>query len=543
MRKIFIILSLLFSLTLTSANTVEVTQEAKITGLYVAFFNRAADQSGLEYWTTTADNVSKEGGDVSSVFKTLSKGFATHPTFTSTYAHLNNEEFVKAIYRNALGRDGDAEGIKYWTDLLDRGMIRSDMVATFVELSMVTDLTPANYPSLSAAELAAAQLRQDLITNKVTVALEFTHQLDTLSNVVDSDNPESDPAYLASIKIISEVNENTTTVVSVQTFLESILYSNDQIGDINSLNQTDPTSTDPIDNADVTPPIITIVGDNPMTTIQGDAYIEFGAMHSDDESGINEDKIIYINNVDTTVIGEYRITYGAIDYAGNSATATRIVNVVTAPPPPGEIVHNGIAYNTITSPYTGRVWLDRNLGASRVCTAYNDSACYGDYYQWGRNTDGHQKSTSAVTNIQATDVNNVGNAFIRGITSSWTSADSNGSIRSANWSNTDGASICPVGFRVPTADEFERELLVDNSADIQNRDDAFNSFLKLPASGLRQYYSGNIYSQGSGGYVWTSTGSGPSYGTSLDWSAFDKKIWYMGDGAGLSVRCLKHPSE
>ncbi len=233
MKKIFIAISLLFSLTITSANAVEVTVEEKITGLYVAYFNRAADQEGLTYWTTTADNVAKEGGDVSSVFKTLSGGFATHPTFTTTYAHLNNEEFVAAIYRNSLGRDGDAEGIAYWTDLLDSGMIRSDMVATFVELSMVTDLTPENYPSLSTEELAAAQLRQDLITNKVTVALAFTHQLGTLSNVVDSDNPESDPAYIASIKIISGVTEVKVTVTCVLDFFESIIGKNDLVGQIN----------------------------------------------------------------------------------------------------------------------------------------------------------------------------------------------------------------------------------------------------------------------------------------------------------------------
>jgi len=232
MKKIFIAISLLLSLTLTSANAVEVSQEAKITGLYVAFFNRAADQKGLDYWTNKAVEVAKQGGDVSSVFKTLSKGFATHPTFTSTYGDLNNQEFVAAIYRNALGRDGDAEGIAYWTDLLDRGMIRSDMVATFVELSMVTDLTPANYPTLSATELAAAQLRQDLITNKVTVALAFTHQLGTLSNVVDSDKPGSDPAYLASIKIISEVTEDAKTVSDAIAFLDSIKENDDPIWDI-----------------------------------------------------------------------------------------------------------------------------------------------------------------------------------------------------------------------------------------------------------------------------------------------------------------------
>ncbi|SFV71390.1 hypothetical protein MNB_SV-13-2041 [hydrothermal vent metagenome] len=46
------------------------------------------------------------------VFKEISKGFSTHPVFTSTYNSLNDEEFVKAIYVNALGREGDSEGNK-----------------------------------------------------------------------------------------------------------------------------------------------------------------------------------------------------------------------------------------------------------------------------------------------------------------------------------------------------------------------------------------------------------------------------------------------
>jgi hypothetical protein len=38
----------------------------------------------------------------------------------------------------------------------------------------------------------------------------------------------------------------------------------------------------------------------------------------------------------------------------------------------------------ITSPKTGRVWLDRNLGATQVATSSFDSAAYGDYYEFGR---------------------------------------------------------------------------------------------------------------------------------------------------------------
>jgi len=47
-----------------------------------------------------------------------------------------------------------------------------------------------------------------------------------------------------------------------------------------------------------------------------------------------------------------------------------------------EITHNGVAYDVVTSPYTSRVWLDRNLGATQVCTSFDDVDCYGDYYQW-----------------------------------------------------------------------------------------------------------------------------------------------------------------
>lgn len=46
---------------------------------------------------------------------------------------------------------------------------------------------------------------------------------------------------------------------------------------------------------------------------------------------------------------------------------------------------------------TGKVWMDRNLGASQVATSSTDIASYGDLYQWGRGTDGHQIRTSGTT--------------------------------------------------------------------------------------------------------------------------------------------------
>ncbi|MFT7002526.1 MAG: hypothetical protein ACJAVW_003569 [Spirosomataceae bacterium] len=48
----------------------------------------------------------------------------------------------------------------------------------------------------------------------------------------------------------------------------------------------------------------------------------------------------------------------------------------------------------VTNPTTGKIWMDRNLGATRVATSSTDAYAYGDLYQWGRATDGHTLRTS-----------------------------------------------------------------------------------------------------------------------------------------------------
>ena len=55
-----------------------------------------------------------------------------------------------------------------------------------------------------------------------------------------------------------------------------------------------------------------------------------------------------------------------------------------------------LAAGDVLSP-TGKIWMDKNLGATQVATSSTDAASYGSLYQWGRNTDGHESRTSAVT--------------------------------------------------------------------------------------------------------------------------------------------------
>jgi len=216
------------------------TIQQKTAGLYAAFFNRAPDYAGLSYWSNKASQAEISGESSSSIIlKELAKGFATHPVFVATYGSLTNQAFVEAIYKNVLGKEGDTQGVAYWSGELDKhdlneneGLSRPDMVATFVDVSLSLSITKENFPSLSEADIQAAQERQDLLVNKVNVSLAFVNELQEKTNVADSQDPQNDPAYLASIEILSKVTADTTTAREAVTYIKSIKNEDDPISKI-----------------------------------------------------------------------------------------------------------------------------------------------------------------------------------------------------------------------------------------------------------------------------------------------------------------------
>jgi hypothetical protein len=98
------------------------------------------------------------------------------------------------------------------------------------------------------------------------------------------------------------------------------------------LNQGEGPSPSP----DRTPPVITLAGDNPMEIVAGSGpYVEpVGTLASDKGTGVTvdvTDDIVITGTVNVDVIGSYRVVYTVTDAAGNTATKTRVVDIVATP--------------------------------------------------------------------------------------------------------------------------------------------------------------------------------------------------------------------
>jgi hypothetical protein len=129
------------------------TNTTTVEQLYIAYFSRPADPKGLTYW----DNVLAADPNGA---QEISANFAASQEYKDTYAGLNNQGVVQAVYENLFGRAGEQAGVDYWTNALNNHTITVDNVVTAIA--------------------AGAQGNDKLVYNgRVAVATSFTAHVDT----------------------------------------------------------------------------------------------------------------------------------------------------------------------------------------------------------------------------------------------------------------------------------------------------------------------------------------------------------------------------
>ncbi len=168
-----------------------------------------------------------------------------------------------------------------------------------------------------------------------TDAFNNTAQVNRTVNVVDTtppvitllgDNPQTIEQGAGYTELDATTSDNSTVTINSTNFTDivgtyTIYYdSTDAFNNTAQVNRT-------VNVVDTTPPVITLLGDNPQTIEQGAGYTELDATTSDNST-------VTINSTNfTDIVGTYTIYYDSTDAFNNTAQVNRTVNVVDTTPP------------------------------------------------------------------------------------------------------------------------------------------------------------------------------------------------------------------
>ena len=149
-------------------------------------------------------------------------------------------------------------------------------------------------------------------------------------------------------------------------------------------NAADPV-TRTVNVVDTTVPVITLLGDTTVTIEVGTTYTDSGATAADNYDGDLTSSIAIVNNVDTSTVGTYTVTYNVSDTSGNAAdSVTRTVNVVDTTAPVITLLgDNPMTIEVGSYFYRPRCYCtdagDGDLTSSIVVTGSVDTSTIGTY--------------------------------------------------------------------------------------------------------------------------------------------------------------------
>lgn len=164
------------------------TKEQIVQKLYIAYFNRPADAVGAAAWLTALNGGATEAQ--------IAKGFSTSPEFIAAYGNKSTLDYVTALYNNLFGRAPDADGLVFWTNMVDGGKVDKSQLPVIM------------LDNLGASDTA-------IVTNKIGAAADFTAAFKTTADsaaAIVAYQPSNAQAIAAARAYLSAVNGDKATV-------------------------------------------------------------------------------------------------------------------------------------------------------------------------------------------------------------------------------------------------------------------------------------------------------------------------------------------
>lgn len=139
-------------------NVSALTAQQQATAIYVAYYDRAPDPAGLQFWTDQLQG-GRPAATVASDFSTAAETQAEYPFFSAPDV-ASATTFITQVYANLFGRTPDTAGRDFWADALTSGAVPVGEIILAI-LEGAQDAASGGFPD------------SETITNKITVGLDW----------------------------------------------------------------------------------------------------------------------------------------------------------------------------------------------------------------------------------------------------------------------------------------------------------------------------------------------------------------------------------
>ncbi|MFH0730516.1 MAG: DUF1566 domain-containing protein [Pseudomonadota bacterium] len=325
-RKIKLISVLLCSICFLfeAAHAAAPTPRQFIEGIYVAYWGRAADPEGLNYWEGSYNAGTLDYAGIAENFASSPEGTGAYEYFDTVFNHPENpltdemrQAFVVAIYQNLFNRAPDAAGLAYWVDILQSGASSPGVFIANIINSAYEGRegeSADDWKNIEAKILVAEYYTNKVIAAGITWTVENNHQqaVDVLNGI--NKDSDIDAAKRAIDALFPSVTGNLPDTGQTTSYTDTFGEDSDYSIRPPSYTKLDETGTPLAEDA----PGWAMVRDN-VTGLIWESKTEDGSIHDKDNRYIWYDPNPETNGGDAGEDGDGTDTQDFIDALNSAA--------------------------------------------------------------------------------------------------------------------------------------------------------------------------------------------------------------------------------
>jgi hypothetical protein len=156
----------------TTLNLLALTAQEQIAATYIAFFGRAGDAAGFEFWVDQFQSGLPTQGaaalfaNIASSFGVSDEAKGLYPFLVHPFGASDNQisAFLNSVYLNLFNRASDAAGLAYWTDQTKATLAAGQFVG-----SILVNIMSGAQNTVDGQDIST-------LMGKVAVALDYVHQ-------------------------------------------------------------------------------------------------------------------------------------------------------------------------------------------------------------------------------------------------------------------------------------------------------------------------------------------------------------------------------